>query len=967
MADGLTTIDTATLTAAVKSLFRKPLPDSTTLPSFDSTKNDSQNGSAQPQPASRKRKPKSKSTQKKAKIKTEASQNEEVESAIISIPDQPPATVEMPIAEHLSQISPLTIKHLLSCISPLTITDCHIDESQPNNLKFSIENLLVGPQDANTVIHSQSNGSSGVFAVPDVHAVQSQLEETDTPGHVQISASLLQNLLQGISNPQMPTAARQSDQQAPLPSIHHFTSQPIQTLIQSLFPQESNALLGNTSEAQLPNSSNNVSAVSPVAVTHDSSAASMLNQLANFTASQSHLNHQPNISQAAPLFHPETQTILQEAMQSIRQSRVNGDYEHQVYGQVVNPALSSAGTHVPVVLSENITRVPHSQEGSHLPLVLSNGVNQTAQVVVPVTSDEAGVQQPIVQGYPILLQPTGPGGPLQLIPLDKSVNTEVLKEIVERNISSITERSSVSTAPGLTNESLPKASSAPINIQPKPSNQTLENFFQAVQFNTVDIPNGQDTTVDQPYTAETEHTQGQINEEPPVENIVESADYKPKLINCPSIEDEACSQSEKAVPKTSIFCVDCNKLMKEPCSVHNTDYVDMPDTPYLSRARASLPPCFTLQQTATSEFKPFLGVWCKGCLSERTRFGPVVGQIVTMTTPEYEEQMHGFQPFLLSKAETGDDLQDKGDNQVEVIQMTDESVCNWTMFIRFAPSLLEQNCTVYRDQNEFYIVTKTEIKEEELLMWFSAEICYQLGISQNPGNVKFSQCEECGLYFLVKRLLHTHLKSVHPEKYNFSFTCYVCGKKFKSKGKLNGHMAIHMFVKPHSCPYCKKQFSDSSNLKAHIHIHTGEKQFKCEECGKAFRQKAHLNNHLVVHTGDKNFKCEYCDKVFGRRSDLKTHTYVHTKEVSYPCEVCGKTFHKTQNLKKHLKVHSGERNYMCDKCFKGFQTKYHRDRHLKICKEKNGKESSYMSLEEVAKLDNDDVVPLQKVSEDHEI
>lgn len=81
----------------------------------------------------------------------------------------------------------------------------------------------------------------------------------------------------------------------------------------------------------------------------------------------------------------------------------------------------------------------------------------------------------------------------------------------------------------------------------------------------------------------------------------------------------------------------------------------------------------------------------------------------------------------LSKAETDNDVQDKGDNQVEVLQMTNESVCNWTMFIRFAPSLLEQNCTLYRDQNMFYIVTKTEIKEEELLMWFSAEICYQLG------------------------------------------------------------------------------------------------------------------------------------------------------------------------------------------------------------------------------------------------
>jgi hypothetical protein len=88
------------------------------------------------------------------------------------------------------------IKHLLSCISPLTITDCHSDESHPNNLKLSVENLLIGQHDANTVVNAQNNGSTSVFAVPEVQAVQNQLEEADTPGHVQISASLLQNLLQ---------------------------------------------------------------------------------------------------------------------------------------------------------------------------------------------------------------------------------------------------------------------------------------------------------------------------------------------------------------------------------------------------------------------------------------------------------------------------------------------------------------------------------------------------------------------------------------------------------------------------------------------------------------------------------------------------------------------------------------------------------------------------------------------------
>ncbi|WAR08603.1 PRDM4-like protein, partial [Mya arenaria] len=377
------------------------------------------------------------------------------------------------------------------------------------------------------------------------------------------------------------------------------------------------------------------------------------------------------------------------------------------------------------------------------------------------------------------------------------------------------------------------------------------------------------------------------------------------------------------------------------CKVHNTEYLYQADTPVLSRARTSLPPCFTLQHTGSSEHPDLMGVWCKECLSERTIFGPMVGQQLKLTNTEFAEQAYGFQPFLLSK----------GEHETKLLHMVDENICNWMMFVRYAPSLLEQNCTVYRDGDHFYFVTKTEIKEEELLVWFSAEMCLILGITQNPGNHHFHQCEDCGLNFLIKRLLNAHLKSKHPEKYRYNVACYICNKRFKSRRNLMSHLATHMYVKPHSCQYCKKQFADISNLRQHLLIHT-----------------AHLENHVVVHTGDKSFNCPHCDASFGRRSDLKVHTYKHTKEVYHPCNVCGKEFFKMQNLKKHLKVHTGERNYMCDKCFKGFQTKYHRDRHLNVCKEKNGKEPSYMSLEEFAKLDSTcDAVPLKKVSDDHEI
>lgn len=209
-------------------------------------------------------------------------------------------------------------------------------------------------------------------------------------------------LLQGISNPNLPAGPRPSDQPAPLPSIHHFTSQPIQTLIQSLFPHDTNSLLGQSSEAHIPTSSQVVSTVSPASSHSDASPMSVLNQLANFTARENPLNLPPNVSQVQPLFHPEIHALhMQDALQSVRETAPQNDYQ-QIFNQVVNAATRSS----------------------------NDGMNKTAQSVILGNN---GLQQPQVQGYPVLLQPTGPGGPLQLVPLDKGINTDILKDMVEKN------------------------------------------------------------------------------------------------------------------------------------------------------------------------------------------------------------------------------------------------------------------------------------------------------------------------------------------------------------------------------------------------------------------------------------------------------------------------------------------------------------------------------------------------------
>ena len=63
-------------------------------------------------------------------------------------------------------------------------------------------------------------------------------------------------------------------------------------------------------------------------------------------------------------------------------------------------------------------------------------------------------------------------------------------------------------------------------------------------------------------------------------------------------------------------------------------------------------------------------------------------------------------------------------NETRSLNMSDENDCNWTLFIQLATSLLEQNCVLYQQGRELFIITQKEMKtDSELLMWFSSDLC----------------------------------------------------------------------------------------------------------------------------------------------------------------------------------------------------------------------------------------------------
>jgi uncharacterized Zn-finger protein len=53
---------------------------------------------------------------------------------------------------------------------------------------------------------------------------------------------------------------------------------------------------------------------------------------------------------------------------------------------------------------------------------------------------------------------------------------------------------------------------------------------------------------------------------------------------------------------------------------------------------------------------------------------------------------------------------------------------------------------------------------------------------------------------------------------DYSYICYVCDKKYPSKGKLEFHMKTHQEAQ-YECSVCSKRFSTQQYLNYHLKVH----------------------------------------------------------------------------------------------------------------------------------------------------
>ncbi len=162
------------------------------------------------------------------------------------------------------------------------------------------------------------------------------------------------------------------------------------------------------------------------------------------------------------------------------------------------------------------------------------------------------------------------------------------------------------------------------------------------------------------------------------------------------------------------------------------------------RAKASLPPMLSLRPTAAPlpdqrDSLP-LGVWANMTVPSGTRFGPLVGEVLSKEEAEVKENRGHFWRIF-----------DSGGRFLFVRDANDSSKSNWMRYVQPPPANKKQNLIAYEHNGDVYFLAIKAIEpDDELYVWYSMKYATKVGMPFSPEELS------------TRRLNHNHMPMSSP-------------------------------------------------------------------------------------------------------------------------------------------------------------------------------------------------------------
>ncbi|XP_053527917.1 zinc finger protein 786-like isoform X2 [Artibeus jamaicensis] len=218
-----------------------------------------------------------------------------------------------------------------------------------------------------------------------------------------------------------------------------------------------------------------------------------------------------------------------------------------------------------------------------------------------------------------------------------------------------------------------------------------------------------------------------------------------------------------------------------------------------------------------------------------------------------------------------------------------------------------------------------------------------------PWGQRRSRCHECGRSFRLKQDLLGHLPAHAGRSPLLNPDCNGC--LYRRWALLSPHL-LHPGQRPAPCPRCDKSFLLNNSTQAPqgqgsragpgshregagafetSSGHSGERPGPCP----AREEHCHLTGGMEVilqhcPARERPLSCTECDKGSSARAALPSHVRVHTGGKPFPCLESDKSFRLSGLLKAHQRGHSGETPFSCGKCGKGFSKQCELAEHTRV-------------------------------------